>query len=71
MIRTMVQYNDNKNDSKITDLRQLDRKSTTTVANGAREKPFPSLSMISASMLVLLTKQRTNTAIPTPASKTS
>lgn len=44
---------------------------TTTVANGAREKPFPSLSMISVSMPFLLTKQRTRTAIPTPTSITS
>lgn len=44
---------------------------TTTAANGAREKPFPSLSTISASMLCLLTKQRTKTAMPTPASITS
>ena len=41
---------------------------TTTVANGAREKRFPSLSFMSASILCLLTKQRTKTAMPTTAS---
>ena len=44
---------------------------TTTVAKGAIEKPFPSVSTISTFMLCLLTKQRTKTAIPTPASSTS
>lgn len=46
-------------------------KHTTTDTKGAREKPFPSLSTISASMLFLLTKHLTKTAIPTPASITS
>uniref|UniRef100_A0A2P2LKI5 Uncharacterized protein MANES_09G001500 n=1 Tax=Rhizophora mucronata TaxID=61149 RepID=A0A2P2LKI5_RHIMU len=40
-------------------------------AKGAREKPFPRVSTISVSILFLLTKHRTVTAIPTPASSTS
>jgi len=49
----------------------LNRRYTTTAANGGRENPFPSLSMISDSIPLLLTKKRTITAIPTPASITS
>jgi len=44
---------------------------TTTVANGGRENPFPSISTISDSIPLLLTKKRTKTATPTPASMTS
>lgn len=44
---------------------------TTTVANGGRENPSPSLSTISLSMALLSTKHLTRTAMPTPNSTVS
>lgn len=44
---------------------------TTTVANGGRENPSPSLSTIAFSVAFLSTKHRTRTKTPTAHSNTS
>lgn len=46
-------------------------KLTTTAAKGAREKPFPSLSIICNSVAFLAVKHRTRTATPTADSAES